>query len=164
MIRVVNEDERRYWIFSMDGEELFNRISLDSNYRVHAMENQDDRYVLLEDDRALFLLMLKAAVNELWLKVARMSKLVPEAVKYAEDGMFLKLEVGSNHDDNVVFSLNGFIEQFLKGKVLQQWFERNNVMDEAEKCRREAEIALQNVITVVHFRKKSVGRPINPVF
>lgn len=164
MEKTEEKDGRKYWVLNMDTEEALNRVSLDSNYREHAMQQGGSRYVLMEDDQALYALMLKRAVNDLWLKLARMSKAVAGGLKYSDDGVVMRLEVSDNYDDNMLFTLGGFVERFIDSCVLRQWYERNNLQAEAVKCGIEAEVAVGNILNVVHFRKRAVKRPVNPVF
>ena len=45
---------------SIDGDEVFGRVSRDTNYREHALEDGGAKYVLLDDDRAA---VVKAAYD-----------------------------------------------------------------------------------------------------
>lgn len=165
MEKIEEMDGRKFWLIAIDSEEIFNRVSLHSNYHEHAMsEGRDIRYVLLDDDMLLFMEMFRKAVSELWLKLGRMSKNIEEGVKYSENEAIIRLEVTANHDDNMLFSLGGFIEGFLVARILQDWFSRNKLNDEAGKSAKEAKEALASVITVIHYRKRAVKKPIDPLF
>ena len=153
-----------YWDIEIDSDEVLSRVTRDSNYREHVMSDGGEKYVLMEDDRALFFRFFRSAVSELWLKLGRMSKRVPEGIRYSDDCVRIRLEVGRNHDDNMMFSLIGFIDDFLDAFVLKEWYVRNSLDAEALKCAQSADAALSNVVTVVHYRKRPVRRPIDPLF
>lgn len=147
----------------VDGDEVFARVSLDSGYREHAREQREGRAVLLDDDRALFRSLMKNALAELWMRLGRMGRGVDKAVRYTEDMTTLRLEVGTNHDDNMLFALGSFIGQFTDAWILRQWFDRNQQPGDALCCERDAAGAWQNILTLVHYRKKAVKRPVDPV-
>lgn len=163
MEKVEIKESRKYWLLDISAEEVLARASLDSNYREHAMEHGGGRYILMEDDGALFSLMLKRAVNDLWLKLARMSKGVTGGLKYTDDKAMLRLEVSDNYEDNLLFTLGGYVDDFVCSDTLRQWYERNGLQDESVKCMAQEAKALENIRSVVHFRKKAVKRPVNPV-
>lgn len=164
MINIEREHQRKWWKVTIDSEELLNKISLDSNYREHAMKEGGERYILVEDDAGLFHKLLHSAMAELWLKIGRMSKYVPDGVRYSDDATVFRLEVTRNHDDNMLFSFEEFINDFLVYTILKGWYLRNNMNDEAAKCDEESKMSLSNVVTVVHYRKRPVKRPIDPLF
>lgn len=128
------------------------------------MENGNNRYVLLNDDLGLFRTLVKNAIAELWLRIGRMSKAITQAISHTEEVTRLNLEVSSNHDDNMLFSMGSFIEQFIDSWVLKQWYERNQVQIHAQQCEHNAELALSRIVTIVHYRKKAIKRPVNPIF
>lgn len=164
MEKIEYKDGKKFWVVLIDTEEVFVRVSLDSNYREYAMENGGERYILLEDDMSVFNRLVKNAIAELWMKLGRMGKAVDNGVRYTEDITMLRLEVGANHDDNMLFTLGGFIERFIDAWVLKQWFGLNRLQDEEAKCARDAASALSSLVTVAHYRKKAVKRPVNPMF
>lgn len=164
MVKIEESEGRKFWVVSIDSEELFARIGRDANYREHAMQSGGGKYVLLEEDRGMFDRLMKSAVGELWLKLARMSKMVSKPVLHNEDATLIRLEVHGNYDDHVLFVLDGGVEDFLEGYVLREWYVRNNVRDEAAKCEVAMSGALARILSVVHYRKKAVKRPIDPVF
>lgn len=164
MINIERRHRRKWWELTIDSDEILKHVSLDSNYREHAMEDGGEKYILMEDDRDLFHKLLHSAISELWLKIGRMSKFTPEAIKYSDGVTILKLEVTRNHDDNMLFSFEEFVNDFLVNMILKGWYLRNNINEELAKCDQEAQAALSNVITVVHYRKRPVRRPIDPLF
>ncbi|MCM1031554.1 MAG: hypothetical protein NC410_08980 [Oscillibacter sp.] len=164
MINIEKRHRRKWWKVIIDSDELLNKISLDSNYREHAMEEGGEKYILMEDDMDLFHKLLHSAMAELWLKIGRMSKYVPDGINYSEGVTIFRLEVTRNHDDNMIFSFEEFINDFLINTILKGWYLRNNINEEMLKCDQEAQAALSNVITVVHYRKRPVRRPIDPLF
>lgn len=164
MEKKVIENGVPYWLINIDADEVFNRVSLESAYRENGMESGGNRFVLLEDDRALFALLFRSASDELWLRMGRMAKKIFRGVKVSEDAMQMKLEVSGNHDDNMMDALGGFAGQFIGLWVLRQWYERCRQPEEAAKCARDAETALSNAITLVHYRKQAVRRPVDPLF
>lgn len=164
MEKIEVKDGRKFWRIGVDSEDVFARVSLDSSYREHVLENGGNRYVLLEDDMALFDGMVKKAVGVLWLKLGRMSKGVSGGLKYSEDGAMMMLEVSDNCDDNMLGTLGNFVDQFVDAYVLRLWYERNKLREDVVQCERDAELALEYVVGVVHFRKRAVKRPINPLF
>lgn len=163
MEKIVEEAGRKFWVICVNGDEVFSRVSLDSNYREHVRQG-GNRYVMLDDDRSLFDVFFKRAVAKLWLKLGRMSKTVRRGIKYSDEGALLTLEVSSNHVDNMLFDLGTFIERFVDFWVLLQWYDRNNLKEEVVKCEKEAEEVLQAIVTLVHYRRKAVKRPIDPLF
>lgn len=164
MIKIERKHRRKWWELTIDSEEILKNVSLDSNYREHAMEEGGEKYILMEDDLDLFHKLLHSAISELWLKIGRMSKFIPHGIKYSDDVTVLRLEVTRNHDDNMLFSFEEFINDFLVNTVLKGWYLRNNINEELAKCEQGAQVALNNVITVVHYRKRPVRRPIDPLF
>lgn len=164
MEKIEYKDGKKFWVVLIDPEEVFVRVSLDSNYREHAMEGGEIRYVMLDDDIPMFNRLVKNAIAELWMKLGRMSKTVDNGIRYTEDITMLRLEVGANHDDNMLFTLGGFIGQFIDAWVLKQWFGLNGLQEKEETCARDAASALSSLVTVVHYRKKAVKRPIHPIF
>lgn len=163
MEKIEYKDDKKFWVVLIDAEEVFARVSLHSNYREYALENGGVRYVLIEDDMAMFNRLVKNAIAELWMKLGRMGKTVENGVRYTEDTTVLRLEVNENQDDNMLFTLGGFIEQFVDAWVLKQWFGLNGLQKEELACARDAAGALASLVTVAHYRKKAVKRPVNPV-
>lgn len=155
---------RKYWLIVLEGDELFNLISQDSNYREHVMEYGGGEYILLEDDRQIFDKILKNVVNELWLKLGRMSKSVEKGMVCNEDIIRMKFEVTSNYDDNMLPALETFINEYIESGVLKEWYIRNNISEEVVKCEEVCKSVLEKILSVVHYRKQAVKRPINPVF
>ena len=153
-----------YWEVCIDPEAVLNHVTRDSNYREHALENGGERYILMEDDRGLFYRFFRSVVSELWLKLGRMAKRMREGVEYSGDVVVMKLEVSRNHDDNMMFSLGGFIGDYVCSAILRSWYLRNGLNDEALKCGNDADAALSDVVAVVHYRKRAVRRPIDPLF
>ena len=165
MIKTEIKNGKQIWKILIDTEEIFKRVSLDSNYREHALiEPRGSKYVLLDDDVSLFNTFVRNAMSELWLKIARMSKQVSSGIRYTEDFIELNLEASDNHDPNLLFTLGCQIDQFIDARVLCQWFELNRISDHAGLCERDAARTLANLLTTVHFRKKAVKRPIDPIF
>ena len=80
MVKIEEKEGRKYWVLSIDGDEVFGRVSRDTNYREHALDNGGAKYVLLDDDRPLFGRLLRGAWPDLVLQLARMSKNVGRAV------------------------------------------------------------------------------------
>lgn len=159
------ENEHKLWIISIDPDDVLNRVIQDSNYREHAMgDNGGEIYILMENDSILFQKLLKSAIAELYLKIGRMAKWLVDGIDYTDDFTKIKLKIGRNHDNNMLFSMKTFIEEFVDNIVLREWYLRNKLNDEALVCDNSAKNALSNVITVVHYRKKAVKRPIDPLF
>lgn len=164
MEKIEHRDGKKYWTIMIDTEDAFKRVSLDSNYREHSMTNErGERYVLLNDDQALFNRLLKNAVSELWLRMARMAKNIAGGIKYSEDFIALSLEVSDNHDDNILFVLSNNIDLFTDAWVLRQWYESNHLYDDMLRCEQNATTAMSQIVTCVHYRKKAVKLPIHPL-
>lgn len=164
MEKVEIKDGKKYWIICVDVDEIFNRVSNDTNYREYVMISGGSKYVLMEEDRGMFDHLFKGAVGNLWLKLGRMSKNIAQGIRYSESGALFKLLVSDNHEDNMLPVLGDFINNFLSAYILCGWYERNNIPDEVIKCESSGIVALNNIISVVHYRRKAVKRPINPVF
>lgn len=163
MEKIEVRDGKKFWLLNITAEDVFARVSLDTAYREHAMAGGGSRYVLLEDDMGLFTKLLKGAVGRLWLQMGRMSKEVAQGLRYSEDGALLRLSAGENHDDNMLGALGGFADEFVDAWVLRQWFERNGLAEDVARCAWDAERALNDVLGVVHYRKRAVKRPIDPL-
>ncbi len=164
MEKVDVKDGKKYWIIRIEADEVFNRVSNETNYREHVMVSGGPKYVLLEEDRELFDRLFVSAIGNLWLKLGRMSKNITQGIRCCESDAILKLAVSENHEDNMLTTLGNFINDFLDAYILHGWYERNNIHDEMIKCEESVAITLNNIISVVHYRKKAVKRPIDPVF
>ena len=103
MIKIEEKEGRKYWVLSIDGDEVFGRVSRDTNYREHALDNGGAKYVLLDDDRPLFGRLLRSGWPDLVLQLARMGKNVGRAVLDSGDSLQLRLEVTDNYDDHLTF-------------------------------------------------------------
>lgn len=163
MEKTENNGGKKYWAVQLDTDDIFNRVSLDSAYRDHSQPNGGDRYILLDEDRELFRLLVKNAVAELWLRLGRMAKGLAGGIRYTDDFVSLRLETGDNHDDNMLFVLSANIDRFVDAWALRQWFERHRLYDAMARCEQDASAALAAIVTVAHYRKKAVRRPIHPL-
>lgn len=164
MEKIDIREGKKYWIIRIDADEVFSRVSNETNYREHVMASGGPKYILLEEDRKLFDRLFVGAIGNLWLKLGRMSKNITQGIRYSESGAVFRLAVSENHEDNMLTTLGNFINDFLTAYILRDWYERNNIPDEMVKCEGSIVIALNNIISVVHYRKKAVKRPIDPVF
>lgn len=164
MVKIEEKDGRKYWILSIEGDEVFARVSRDTNYREHVLENGGAGYILLDEDRALFDRMLRSGLPDLVLLLARMSKQVGQAVLDSGDSLQLRLEVTDNYDDHLTFALQEYTNNYLDACVLKEWFSRNNIPQLAIQYEQLVTIALQQITTVIHYRKHAVKRPIHPIF
>lgn len=164
MEKTMMENGQRLWLLREDAGDVFARVSLDSAYRENGMENGGNRLVILEDDRALFALLFRGAARELWLRMGRMAKGSLLGFRLSDHAMEMRLNVSGNHDENMLAALGGFAGQFIDLWVLRQWYERCRQPEEAAKCARDAGAALSNVVTLVHYRKQAVRRPVDPLF
>ena len=107
--------------------------------------------------------MLEEAVNYLWLKISRMGKWVEKAINYSDGDVIFKLLVTPNYEDNMLSALSVYIDNFLKNYILKEWYIKNNMMQESGKCAESENFFLGNILSVVHYRKKTIKRPINPI-
>lgn len=164
MVKIEEKDGRKYWVLSIDGDEVFGRVSRDTNYREHALENGGAKFVLLDDDRPLFGRLLKSGLPDLVLLLARMSKNTDRAVADSGDSFQIRLEVTDNYDDNLTFALQGYVDDYVDACVLKEWFSRNNMPPLALSYEELAAIALRRIATVIHYRKRAVKRPVHPIF
>ena len=164
MVKIEEKDGRKYWVLSIDGDEVFGRVSRDTNYREHALDGGGARYVLLDDDRPLFDRMLRSGLPDLVLQLARMGKDVEPAVLDSGDSLQIRLEVTDNYDDHLTFALQGYMDDYVDACVLKEWFSRNNVSQLAVHYEELAAVALRRMVTVIHYRKRAVKRPIHPIF
>lgn len=164
MIKIEEKEGRKYWVLSIDGDEVFGRVSRDTNYREHALDNGGAKYVLLDDDRPLFGRLLRGAWPDLVLQLARMSKNVGRAVLDSGDSLQLRLEVTDNYDDHLTFVLQESVDAYVDACVLKEWFSVNNLPQLAAQYEAVAAGALRRIITGIHYRKRAVKRPIHPIF
>lgn len=164
MIKIEEKEGRKYWVLSIDGDEVFGRVSRDTNYREHALDNGGAKYVLLDDDRPLFGRLLRSAWPDLVLQLARMSKNVERAVLDSGDSLQLRLEVTDNYDDHLTFVLQESVDAYVDACVLKEWFSVNNLPQLAAQYEAVAAGALRRIITGIHYRKRAVKRPIHPIF
>lgn len=164
MVKIEKKDGCKYWVVSIDGDEVFGRVSRDTNYREHALEGGGAKFVLLDDDRPLFNRMLRNGFPDLVLQLARMSKNVRQAVLDSGDSLQIRLEVTDRYDDHLTFALQGYVDDYVDACVLKEWFLRNNLPQFAVPYEELAAVALRRILTVVHYRKRAVKRPIHPIF
>lgn len=164
MVKIEEKDGHKYWVLSIDGDEVFGRVSRDTNYREHALEDGGAKYVLLDDDRPLFARMLRSGLPGLVLQLARMSREVEQVVLDSGDSFEIRLEVTDNYDDHLTFALQEYVDAYVDACVLKEWFSVNNLPQLAMLYEEAAEVALRRIITVIHYRKRAVKRPIHPIF
>ena len=164
MVKIEEKDGHKYWVLSIDGDEVFGRVSRDTNYREHALEDGGAKYVLLDDDRPLFARMLRSGLPGLVLQLARMSREVEQAVLDSGDSFEIRLEVTDNYDDHLTFALQEYVDAYVDACVRKEWFSVNNLPQLAMLYEEAAEVALRRIITVIHYRKRAVKRPIHPIF
>lgn len=163
MEKIVERDGRKFWLIQLDQDEVFGRLCVNAAYREHTLQSGGSGYVLLEDDRVLATMLVRDAVAELWQKLGRMGKQVEKALRYSDDSIVMTLAVNGNQEDSMIFVLDSLVGRFIDAWVLRQWFDRNGAMDAMIKCEAEAAAALDSIVTIIHYRKKTVRRPLDPV-
>lgn len=162
-------DRPTVWRLSFDYEEIFKLSSLQTSYDESRQPEGGDitnSRVLLDEDKPLFRYYLAIAISELTGYLAR--RLDSELVIKDDQGEIITnnglvetdtqvtyyLVMSLNHESHLIGSLYRYCMEYLKRRVLEQWYNTSLNNDEMR----------LKIHQVLEYRKKPITRPINGLF
>lgn len=151
------------WSMEFDYEQIYNRVSVDTDYSAH--KNADpsgETNIMLDDDKPLFRYYLALAISDLTSLLAR--RIDPSIVIKDEDGNIIEnsgmvesttsikyyLVMDENLEKHLLSSLYRYCFEYLSVRVLEMWHKQPQGSDGFK----------SDIIRVLDFRRKPVRRPI----
>ncbi len=165
MIQVIIDDTTltKRWEVTILKEELFSRVSVSSVYinRNLPVDQQDERRELLEPDRVMLNKYYRESISDLIILLTRFfqEELAPSNMD--EEGNFkMIIYPTARMRDSVAYALDGYIMEVVEKSCLKKWFGREA---DAIGASEEYDLAVQKLTSSLHYRKKGLSLPINPL-
>lgn len=121
--------------------DLFNKVSTFSLYKLQAMEEEMDKFAITESERDFFNVNIKRATRDVFKKFSVMSKGIPDALQFKLDdvastssydeslSVVYIIDTPTYWDDNMTEALDQKVEEALISHVLKDWFKLRNLRD-----------------------------------
>lgn len=166
---IVTVGDISLWSLKFTKSDLFDEVSANSSYFINQNKDEalkNDSFIILEDDKFLYNTYIQNAIKEL---IVLLSRRIPQDIADYKE-LFAKADVtdvitdnetilvinmimSSNHDCNLISSLQNFCKNFLIKRVLEQWYKVDFGSEEERK----------NLLHILHYRRKSVARRVRPL-
>lgn len=121
--------DARVWQISFNKKDLFNKTILNSVYLSERKDIIGNSQILQDDDFAIFEQNLSLSLSELILLLAKridnnidVRDNMNVGINIKDDIINISLIVGDNHDENLLWSLKNYCEDFLIKNVLESWY------------------------------------------
>lgn len=149
----MNTNITKTWKIEISKDEIFARCTNETLYQAYNRNEENpkgDAMVIQEDDKGQFRAYLAHAIANLHMVLARRMEELP-----VDDGdtVTFVLHMHHNHEDNVLPMLIEHCYDYLKKKVLEQWYHADF----------GSELARLEVNHCIHYRKHPVRRMIDPL-
>ena len=121
-------------------EDIFNKVSAFSLYKLQAMEEGIDKYAITEAERDFFNVVIKRAARDVFKPFSILSKGITGALQFRdEDVSSTSFNEGLSvvyiyseptyWDDNMTDLLDQKVEETLISYILKEWFKLKNLRD-----------------------------------
>lgn len=150
----MNTNITKTWTIEINPDEVFNRCTNETLYQAYNRTEANprgDAVVMQEDDKGQFRVYFDAAVAGLSILLARRMEEPP-----VDSGLTISfiLQMHDNHDNNILPILTNHCYEYLKKKVLEQWYHADF----------GSEVERLEINHCMHYRKYPVRRRIGPLF
>jgi len=154
----------RTWVIILNKEEMFSRVSIRSVYINNKLnpEQRAESREMLEDDRIMFGKPFGGSVADLIMLLTRNFNEEFSATNVDEVGnITLTIFPTTLMPDSIVFPLEERILQYIESYCLSKWLQTESGPLGIEE---ELSKAQSNLLTTIHYRRKGLVRPIDPLF
>ena len=148
----MNTNITKTWTINISEDKVFAMCVNESLYQAYNRSSDNpkgDAVVMQEDDKGQFAVYFGVALANLRMLLARRMEDSP----ITNDKTTFVLQMHDNHDDNILPILIEHCYQYLKKKVLEQWYNAD-LGSEVEKL---------EINHCLHYRKRPVRRRITPM-
>lgn len=154
----------RTWVIILNKEEMFSRVSIRSVYINNKLspEQRAESREMLEDDRIMFGKYFGGSVADLIMLLTRNFSEEFSATNIDADGnITLTVFPTTLMPDSIVFPLEERILQYIESYCLSKWLQT-----ESGPLGIDAEFseAQSKLLAAIHYRRKGLRRPIDPLF
>lgn len=134
-------DETEYPTLYYTLNNLFDRVSTFSLYKLQAMDERIDMYAITESEKDFFNVTIKRAARDVFKKFSILSKNITDALQFKSDDLaststldesvsiIYIFETPTYWDDNLTEVLDQKVEEALISYVLKSWFKLKNLKD-----------------------------------
>lgn len=121
-------------------EDIFNKVSAFSLYKLQAMEEGIDKYAITESERDFFNVVVKRAARDVFKPFSILSKDLTNALQFREVdvsstsfnealSVVYVYEKPTYWDDNLTEVFDQKVEETLISYILKEWFKLKNLRD-----------------------------------
>lgn len=160
---VTTPEGAKTWKLDILKDSIFDNVSTRTGYlnQRRAIEDRDDKHVLMDDDRGIFEKHFNGAIAKLVMMLGRGFSTELTANSLDAAGAHFEFSAGENNKDSISFSLDFYCQEFVTVFILSKWFDYeaegmgiNNELEEAE----------TNIRSASRYQKHTIQRPIHPIF
>lgn len=157
-------DETEYPTLYYTLNNLFDKASTFSLYKLQAMDDKIDTYAITESERDFFNVMIKRAARDVFKKISVLSKNITDALQFQSDDLASTstidesvsivyiFETPTYWDDNLTEVLDQKVEEALISYVLKSWFKLKNLKDVAVFEESDYDNILSEIKSIVNHR------------
>ena len=153
----------RTWEITIPKEEMFSRVSISSVYINNNLpeEQRGERRELLEPDRVMFNKHYRESISDLIILLTRyfQNEITPSNMN-ANGDFSIVIHPTLHMRDSIAYAMDGYILELIEKNCLVKWFGREA---DAIGARAEYEDAVDKLTSSIHYRRKGVRLPINPL-
>ncbi|NCB98015.1 MAG: hypothetical protein EOM36_06615 [Bacteroidia bacterium] len=153
----------RTWEITIPKEEMFSRVSVSSVYINNNLpeEQRGERRELLEPDRVMFNKHYRESISDLIILLTRyfQNEITPSNMN-ADGDFSIVIHPTLHMRDSIAYAMDGYILEVIEKNCLVKWFGREA---DAIGARAEYEDAVDKLTSSIHYRRKGVRLPINPL-